>query len=785
MKKSTKTILIGIISIKIVFILLITCSPLNSQNPKTPNKDVVEDTTILVDDKTERRVDSVLSLMTIDEKVGQLVQYSGGWDITGPPSSKGDQHKLDKLKKGEVGSMLNITSVASIRETQRIVMENSRLKIPLIFGYDVIHGYKTIFPIPLGESASWDLDIIEQSASIAAKEASAAGLNWTFAPMIDVSRDARWGRVMEGGGEDTYLSTQIGVARIKGFQGNDLSKSNTIAACAKHFAGYGFAEAGRDYNTVSLSEYDLHNVILPPFKAAAKAGVATFMNAFNDLNGIPATGHKVLQRELLKGEWNWDGFVVSDWGSIGEMEAHGFAKDIKHAGELAINAGSDMDMQSFAYEQSLKSLVEDNKISIDLINDAVRRVLRIKFQLGLFDDPYKYCNEDVEANAIYTKENLTIARDVAKKSIVLLKNENKLLPLSKALNSIAVIGPLADDKNSPLGNWRARGSYNSAVSLLEGVREAVNDNTTIYFEKGIELTKPTVEPGKNQFSTALKFNTTDRSGVKKAVEAAKKAEIVLLAIGEDAYQTGEGRSFTDIGFKGLQIELLEAVYKVNKNIVIVLMNGRPMDLSRPTELAPSILECWHLGSQSGNAIADVLFGDYNPSGKLPVSFPYNVGQVPLYYNQKSTGRPSNATQVTYSHYRDAPKTALYPFGFGLSYTEFTYSNLTLDKTEMSADGKLKVSVTVKNSGNREGEEVVQLYLRDLVASYVRPVRELKDFKKINLKSGESKDVVFIVNTEKLKFYTPNKKWEVEPGEFDVWVGGSSFTNLKQRFRVVE
>lgn len=781
---SSKSFFKPILSLNIL-IVLVSCNPTNGNKGESEIEKEGTKTTSLIDSRTEQKIDSVLVLMNIDEKVGQLVQYNGSWDATGPTTSQDDQYKLDKLKKGEVGSMLNVTSVASIRETQRLVIENSRLKIPLIFGFDVIHGYKTIFPIPLGESASWDLDIMEQSAAIAAEEASAAGLNWTFAPMMDISRDARWGRVMEGGGEDTYLSSQIGVARIKGFQGNDLSKTNTIAACAKHFAGYGFAEAGRDYNTVSISEYDLHNVILPPFKAAAKAGVATFMNAFNDLNGIPATGHKVLQRELLKGEWDWNGFVVSDWGSIGEMVTHGYAENTNHAGEIAITAGSDMDMQSFTYESSLKTLVEEGRISIDLVDDAVRRVLRVKFQLGLFDDPYKYCDDALESKTLYTEENLAFARDVAKKSIVLLKNDTKLLPLSKDVGSIAVIGPLANDKDSPLGNWRGKGDYNSAVSLLEGVRAAVSKNTRVYYEKGVELTIPTVEPGSNQFTVALKFNTTDRTGIKKAVEAAKKADVVLLAIGEDSHQSGEGRSFTDIGFKGLQMELLEAVYKVNKNIVIVLMNGRPMDLSRPTELVPSLLECWHLGSQSGYAIADVLFGDFNPSGKLPVSFPYNVGQVPIYYNQKNTGRPSNATQVTYSHYRDAPKTALYPFGFGLSYTEFTYSDLTLDKTEISASGELKASVIVKNSGDRVGEEVVQLYIRDLVASYIRPVKELKGFEKILLQPGETKKVTFLINAETLQFYTANKKWEVEPGTFDIWVGGSSTTELKQRFNVIE
>ncbi|TVZ57975.1 beta-glucosidase [Flavobacteriaceae bacterium MAR_2010_105] len=732
----------------------------------------------------EAKVDSVLGLMHLNEKIGQLVQYSGGWDATGPSSSKGDQHKLDKLKKGEVGSMLNVTSVAAIRETQKLVMEHSRLKIPLIFGYDVIHGYKTIFPIPLGETASWDLDLIEKSAAIAAKETAASGINWTFAPMIDVSRDARWGRIMEGAGEDPYLNSVVGVARIKGFQGNDLSDINTIAACAKHFAGYGFAEAGRDYNTINIGENELHNTILPPFKAASEAGVATFMNSFNDIDGIPATGHKTLQRTILKEQWGWDGFVVSDWGSIGEMIAHGYAKDKKHASEIAMNAGSDMDMESYAYEAHLESLLEEGKVSIAQIDEAVRRILGIKFQLGLFDDPYKYCNEEREISNVYTKEHLTIAREVAKKSIVLLKNENKVLPLSKKLKSIAIIGPLANDKNSPLGNWRGKATYNSAVSLLEGVKSAVDNTTIVHYAKGIDLTIPTLEEGSNQFLHPLKFNTTDRAGINEAVEIAKKSDIVILVIGEDAYQTGEGRSQTNIGFLGLQNELLEAIYKVNKNIVIVLMNGRPMDLSRTSEIASSILVCWHLGSESGNAIADVIFGDYNPSGKLPVSFPQNVGQEPLYYNQKNTGRPYSSNHVTFSGYRDAPKTALYPFGFGLSYTTFAYNNLELNKSEMSKDGEISVSVEVTNTGNKDGEEVVQLYIRDLVGSLVRPIKELKAFKKLKIKAGETKTVIFNINSKTLEFYTANKKWEVEPGEFNVWVGGDSNTTLKKSFNVL-
>jgi beta-glucosidase len=731
----------------------------------------------------EQKVDSVLGLMHIDEKIGQMVQYSAGWDLTGPPSSKNARDKVAQIKKGLVGSVLNVVSVKEVREAQKLVMENSRLKIPMIFAYDVIHGLKTMFPTPLGESASWDLELIEKTASIAAKEAAASGLNWTFAPMIDVSRDARWGRIMEGAGEDPYLNSVIGVARIQGFQGDDLSDENTIAACAKHFAGYGFAEAGREYSTVNVGEFELHNTILPPFKAAAKAGVATFMNSFNDIDGIPATGHKELQRAILKEDWNWNGFIVSDWGSIGEMVAHGFAKDKKHAAEIALNAGSDMDMESYSYERNLKTLLEENKVSLAHIDAAVKRILRVKFQLGLFDDPYKYCDEEKEKNNIYTKKHLAVARDAARKSIVLLKNENAILPVSKSVKSIAVIGPFADNKDSPLGNWRAKATYNSAVSLLEGVQAKVGKNTKVYYEKGIELTVPTVKAGQNQFMVPLQMNTENRSGISKAVAIAKKAEIVFLAIGEDAYQSGEGRSQTKIGFAGLQSELLEAVYKVNKNIVLVLSNGRPMDISRANDILPGILVTWQLGSASGNGIADVLFGDYNPSGKLPVSFPRNVGQEPLYYNQKNTGRPSNDTHVTYAGYTDSKKSALYPFGFGLSYTHFSYDNLKVDKETMSSGDEITLTVAVKNTGNVAGEEVVQLYIRDLIASVIRPVKELKGFQKLAIKAGHIKTVSFVIDKELLQFYTINKKWEVETGEFHLFVGGSSATELKQKITV--
>ena len=735
-----------------------------------------------LDNRIEQKVDSVLKLMTLQEKIGQMVQYAAGGDLTGPSSSRSNKTKAEKIKKGLVGSVLNVVSVEEVREAQELAMQ-SRLKIPLIFAYDVIHGLKTIFPIPLAETASWDLELIKKSASISAKEAAAVGLNWTFAPMIDVSRDARWGRVMESGGEDPYLNAVVGVARINGFQGDDLSDTNTIAACAKHFAGYGFAEAGREYNTITVGEFELHNSILPPFKAAAKAGVATFMNAFNDIDGIPATGHKILQRDILKGDWNWNGFVVSDWGSIGEMVIHGFAANKKHAAEIALKAGSDMDMESYSYEGYLEELVSENKSYLNYINDAVKRILRLKFQLGLFDDPFKYIDKEREKNNIYTKEHLTVAREAAKKSIVLLKNDNNLLPVSKSVKSIAVIGPFADDKDNPIGNWRGKGGYNSAVSLLEGVKAKVSKNTKVYYEKGIDLTIPTVKPGQNQFMIPLKINTENKTGIDKAVAIAKKVEIVFLVIGEDAYQSGEGRSATNIGFAGLQKELLQAVYKANENIVLVLANGRPMDISEANKILSSILVTWHLGSESGNAIADVLFGDYNPSGKLPVSFPRNVGQEPFYYNQKNTGRPYNDRDVTYSGYTDSKKTPLYPFGYGLSYTTFSYNNLKVDKETITADGTIILYVDVKNTGKVVGEEVVQLYIRDLVASVIRPVKELKGFQKIKLKAGETKTVHFTIDKEVLQFYTINRKWEVEPGEFLLFVGGNSSTEMKQKIVV--
>ena len=724
----------------------------------------------------EQKIDSVLALMTLDEKIGQMVQYNGSWDVTGPATGTDNEKKLENLKNGLVGSMLNVTSVEHTRQAQKIVMENSRLKIPLIFGYDVIHGYQTMFPVPLGESASWDLELMEKTARVAGRETAAAGVHWTFAPMMDISRDARWGRIMEGAGEDPYLNSKIAVARIKGFQGNDLSDPKTIAACAKHFAGYGFAEGGRDYNTVNIGIYELNNTILPPFKAAADAGVATFMNSFNEIDGVPATASTYLQRDLLKGKWHWDGFVVSDWGSITELIPHGVAKDKKAAAELAVKAGSDMDMEGGAYESSLKELVEEGKVAEKLINDAVKRILRVKFRLGLFDDPYKYCDEAFEKSELYSEANQKVALEAGKKSIVLLKNENDILPIKNSIKNIAVIGPLANDKDSPLGNWRAHAVENSAVSVLEGIRNYAPKGVKITYAEGAKLST-----GDRSFLNPMTFNKDDKRGFAEAEKLAKQADLVVLVVGEDAFQTGEGRSQTNIGFAGVQDDLIETVQKANKNVVIVLMNGRPMDLSWSSKNIPAIVESWFLGSQHGNAVAEILFGRYNPSGKLPVSFPQNSGMEPLYYNQKSTGRPEGGAQVTYSHYTDSPREALYPFGFGLSFTEFEYGDIELSADSFSEGEKIEASISVKNTGNMVGEETVQLYLHDLVGSITRPNLELKAFEKISLKPGERKVVNFIIDKEMITYFTINKKWEAEAGDFEVMIGGNSVDLKKANF----
>ena len=724
-------------------------------------------------------INDLLSKMTLDEKIGQMNQYNGFWDATGPmPEGEYQKSRYRDLKNGLVGSMLNVTGVDKVRALQKIAVEQTRLGIPLIFAFDVIHGYQTISPIPLAESSSWDLEAIEKSARVAAIEASAAGLNWTFAPMVDISRDARWGRVMEGAGEDPFLGSLIAKARVKGFQGDNLSDYNTIAACAKHFASYGFAEAGRDYNTADTNEYTLFNTILPPFKAAVDAGVSTFMNSFNTVDEIPATGSSFLQRDILKGEWGFDGFVVSDWGSIGEMIPHGYARDGAHAAEIAANAGSDMDMESILYVRKLNELVASGKVDISLIDDAVKRILGVKYDLGLFDDPYKYCNKEREKNIIGSKENQDAVLDIAKKSIVLLKNDDELLPLKKKNQTIALIGQLANDKNSSIGNWRGRGIANSAVSVLEGLKSY--DSNKLIYTKGVD-----VYYGETNFFTRVDINYNDRSGFNRAKAVARSSDVVVMVLGEEGYQTGEGRSRTNLLLPGLQQQLLEEVYKVNKNVVLVLVNGRPLNISWADENIPAIVEAWQLGSQAGNAIAQVLYGDYNPSGKLTMSFPRNVGQVPIYYNYKNTGRPSKSQKtVTTSAYSDIENSPIYPFGYGLSYTSFNYSDLTLSLEKMNNKQSIIASVTLTNSGKYKGKEVVQLYIRDLYGSLSRPLKELKGFEMVELEPGESKIVDFTIDNSLLKYYTVNKKWESESGDFYVYIGGNSDVNSFKKFELI-
>ena len=730
---------------------------------------------------TEERIDLLMKQMTLEEKVGQMNQYNGFWEVTGPAPKGGNAElKYKHLRDGWVGSMLSVRGVKEVRAVQKIAVEETRLGIPLIIGFDVIHGYKTLSPIPLAEAASWDLEAIKKSAQIAADEASASGINWTFAPMVDIFRDARWGRVMEGAGEDPYLGSKIATARVKGFQGDtkaDLSKKNTIAACAKHFAAYGFAEAGRDYNTVDMSNSTLYNTVLPPFQAAEEAGIRTFMNSFNILNGVPATASSFLQRDILKGKWKFDGFVVTDWGSIKEMITHGYAKDGKEAAEKAVKAGSDMDMESNNYVNDLVQLVKDGKVNESLIDDAARRILRVKFELGLFDDPYKYCDEAREKAIIGNKANNDGVLDMAKKSIVLLKNDKNLLPLKKSGQKIALIGALANDKNSPLGSWRLAADDNSAVSVLEGMQQYKDNKLT--YEKGADLT---IE--KATFLNELVFNTTDRSGFDAAKKVAANADVVVMVLGENGFQTGEARSRTNLDLPGLQQELLEEIYKVNPNIVLVLNNGRPLALPWAAKNIPTIVEAWQLGTQAGNAVAQVLYGDYNPSGKLPMSFPRNVGQCPIYYNNYSTGRPNMTdNNVFWSHYTDVEKTPQFPFGFGLSYTTFDYKNLKINKTAFAKGEAVKVSVEVTNSGNYDGKEVVQLYIHDEFASLARPVKELKGFELIELKKGETKTVTLTLTEKELGFYDNDGNYLVEPGTFKIMVGGSSDKGLESGFEL--
>ena len=705
----------------------------------------------------DQKVNALLKQMTLEEKIGQLNQYTGDNAATGPITI--NPNKQAEIKQGLIGSMLNILGTQYTRQYQELAMQ-SRLKIPLLFGQDVIHGYKTTFPLPLAEAASWDLDAMELSARIAAVEASASGIHWTFAPMVDISRDPRWGRVMEGAGEDTYLGSKIAYARVKGFQGK-LGDVNSVMACVKHFAAYGAAVGGRDYNSVDMSERMLWETYLPPFKSALDAGAATFMNSFNDLNGIPATGNKYLQRDILKGKWNFQGFVVSDWGSIGEMVSHGYSKDNKEAALQAITAGSDMDMESNAYRYHLAELVKEKKVSITLIDDAVKRILRKKFELGLFDDPFKYCNPEREQAALNNPEHRKAARDIAAKSIVLLKNENGILPLSKETKTIAFIGPLVKERKQNMGFWSVElpeVDYDKhVISQWEGVQNKVGNSAKLLYAKGCEI------------------EGDSKDGFAEAEAVANQADVVILSIGEKRDMSGEAKSRSNLRLPGVQEELIKAIQATGKPIVVLINAGRPLIFNYTADTVPAILYTWWLGTEAGNAIADVLFGDYNPSGKLPMSFPREEGQIPIYYNHFNTGRPAaNETATNYvSAYTDLKNSPKFPFGFGLSYTTFDYSDLKLSKNKIKSTETIEVSMTITNSGKVAGEEVVQLYLRDKVGLVVRPIIELKDFQKIKLNAGETKMVKFTIDKQKLSFYNTDLKWITEPGDFDLMIGSSS------------
>lgn len=717
------------------------------------------------DEIIAERVDSVLSLMTLEEKIGQLNQlsYGIGWGPTVKVSVP-DEYK-QMIKEGKIGSFLNAIGAEFTYELQKIAVQESRLKIPLIFGLDVIHGFKTTFPVPLGEAATWQPEIIEMSAHYQALEAASAGIHWTFSPMVDIARDPRWGRIMEGSGEDPYLGSLMAAARVRGYQG-DLSNLNIIA-CVKHYAGYGGAEGGRDYNTVDFSERTFRDIYLPPYKAGVEAGAHTLMASFNEIGGIPASGSKYLLTDILRDEWNFKGFVVSDWNSIGELINHGFASDLNHAGEISINAGLDMDMESRAYVTYLKQLIEEGKVNESIIDESVIRILRIKFLLGLFDDPFRYCNKEREQKNIMTTKIKNASLDVAKRSFVLLKNKNNILPLKKDYEKIAVIGPLANSKLDPLGEWNALGIEEDVISVLEGLKKYVGDKSKILYAEGCKVTD------------------TSKDGFKNAVDKGNDADVIILCVGESRSMSGEAYTRSSLDLPGVQEDLAKELLKTGKPIVAVLMNGRPLSVNWLNENADAILETWFAGTMTGDAVAQVLFGDYNPSGKLPVTFPRTVGQVPIYYNHKSTGRPGNENNRYTSKYLDLPITPLYPFGYGLSYTTFKYSDVTLSSSKLTDRDSIVVSVKVNNTGDYDGEEVVQLYVQDLVGSVTRPVKELKGFKKVMLNRGEEKTVSFTINEKNLRFTASDMKYKSEPGKFNVYIGTNSVDVLETNFELIE
>lgn len=704
----------------------------------------------------ERRVDSLLSLMNLEEKVGQLVQKSGG---------SAEQNEL--IRQGKVGSFLNVIGATETRRLQKIAVEESRLGIPLLFGFDVIHGYRTTFPIPLATACTWDPTLITQAEHIAATEATAAGVHWTFAPMVDIARDPRWGRIAEGAGEDPYLGSVIAAARVAGFQGTDLSLPISLLACAKHFAAYGGAEGGRDYNTVDISGQTLREIYFPPFQAAVQAGVGTLMCSFNEIAGVPSSSNRMLLTDILRGEWKFNGFVVSDWNSIGELVQHGVAADPAQAAKLAIKAGVDMDMESDCYTEHLVSAVKSGIVPESEVSEAVRHILRDKFRLGLFENPYRNCDTEREQNDLLTPEHRKIERTVAQRSIVLLRNENNVLPLKKSIKSIAVIGPLADDQRDPLGPWAAVGEPKDVVTVLRGIRTKLPSDAKIWYAQGCSVAA-----------------NSPTDGFAEAIRATKDADAIVAVVGEAQGMSGEAASRSDIGLSAVQEQLVREIHATGKPLVVVLMNGRPLAIPWIAQNVPAILETWFLGVEAGNAIADVLFGDYNPSGKITATFPRATGQVPFYYNHKNTGRPASDTVKWTSKYIDLLNSPLYPFGYGLSYTTFSYQQLELSSRVMNPDDSVVVNAVVKNTGDRPGEEIVQCYVHDEVASVTRPVKELKGFTKFALVPGESKHVRFVLTPGQLAFYNRSMALTVEPGLFKVYVGPNSAEGLEATFEYV-
>jgi beta-glucosidase len=711
----------------------------------------------------KQKVDSVIKLMTLEEKIGQLNQYSGDWAHTGPITADGD--KQNQIKKGQVGSMLNVMGVEHTRELQQMAMQ-SRLKIPLLFGQDVIHGFRTTFPIPLAQSCSWNIPLIENAERVAANEASAYGIHWTFSPMVDIARDARWGRVMEGSGEDPFLGAKISAARVRGFQGKGIGNNNAVMACVKHFAAYGAAIGGRDYNSVDMSDNTLWNFYLPPFKAAVDAGVSSVMNSFNDLNGVPATANSYLVRDILKGKWKFNGIVVSDWGSVGGIARHGYAAGDKEAALAAITAGCDMDMESRCYKNYLAQLVQEKKLDIKLVDEAVARVLTKKFELGLFDDPYKFSNAEREKAYSNQPSFKETARKLSRQSIVMLKNEKNTLPL-KPTQKIAFIGPFAKAVRDNLGFWSMEWPDDSStiISQFEGISEKLIEGNSLLYAKGCNI------------------NDQDSTGFEEAVNVAMQADVILLSIGEARDMSGEAKSRSNLRLPGVQEALVKRLYATGKPIVVLMNAGRPLVFNWVADHVSAILYTWWLGSEAGNAIADVVFGDYNPSGKLTMSFPRTEGQCPIYYNHLNTGHaaPSDTIQFYVTGYIDLRNSPKYPFGYGLSYSKFEYKDIKLNKKQLTSNESLTITVTLMNTSDVDGDEIVQLYIRDLVASVVRPVKELKGFQKVFLKAGESREIVFTIGEDDLKFYNRKLQYVAEPGVFSVFIGTNSRDVLEEKF----